>query len=135
MKKVIISISIILLLVLTLGCGCSKLEKAIKKEEVKVSTKEDVIKDQNIEVFTFTKTSLIYKENTSTFKTKVTNESENTENLKEIKIHIKNEKGEDIVVLPGYVGESINPSETKKITSSVGFDISNAYSIEYEIIR
>ena len=135
MKKVIISISIILLLVLTVGCGCSKREKELKKEEVKVSTNENVIKDQEIEVFTFTNTMLIYKGNTSTFKTKVTNTSENTEYLKEIKIHVKNESGEDIVILPGYVGESIEGKETKKITSSVGFDITAAKSIEYEIVR
>ena len=135
MKKVIISISIVLLLGLTVGCGCSKKELKKEEEKVRVSTNENVIKDQQLEVFTFTNTMLIYEDNTSTFKTKVTNTSENTENLKEIKIHIKNELGEDIVVLPGYVGESINPNETKKITSSVGFDITDAFSVEYEIIR
>lgn len=130
-KKIIISI--VLLLTLATGCGCSKKEK--NQEDVKININEDVIKDQELEVFTFTNTSLTYEDNTSILITKVTNTSDKTEYLKEFKIHVKDEKGNKIVDLTGYVGDNIEGNSSIMISTSYAEDLTNASSIEYEIIR
>ena len=134
MKRVLIlSITIILMLSMTVGCGNKK--DNIKDDNVKVNTNEGITKDRKIGVFTFKNTSLVYENNTSKLMTLVTNTSENTEYLKEFKIHVKDESGNDIVVLPGYVGSSIDAKSSITISSSYASDLTDAASIEYEITR
>lgn len=131
-KTVIISITAILLLTLTVGCSCSKKEK---KEDIKVNTNEDVIKDQQLEVFKFENTSLVYEDNTSILTTVVTNTSSETEYLKEFKIHVKDNSGNEIVELTGFVGDNIEGNSSTTISSSYAEDLTSASSISYEIIR
>ena len=139
MKKAMLYISIIMLLVVTVGCNDKKQE--VKKEKkkvenkIKVDTNKDVIKNQNLEVFTFTNTSLVYENSTSVLATIVTNTSSETQYLKEFKIHVKDENGSEIVELTGFVGDNIKGNDSKQIVSSYGEDITHAASIEYEIIR
>jgi len=132
MKK----IGLIALIGMTLfatGCGC---QKEVKDEEIiRENLNEDVIKDQTLEVFTFTNTSLTYQDNTSLLFTKVTNTSSEAQYLKKFKIHVWGENGKEIVTLTGHVGASIGPGESKTINSTYGFDITNATSITYEIVR
>lgn len=135
MKKILCLIfSAFLLLSITTGCGCSK--KNIKKDKkIKVNTNEDVIKDQQLEVFTFTNTSLVYEDSTSILTTVVTNTSEKTEYLKEFKINVKDKDGNVIVVLTGFVGDNIEAKSSMVITSSYGEDLTKAASIDYEVVR
>jgi len=131
MKKIII---MLIGLILVTGCGCDKNKK--KEEEViKENLQQEVIKDQTLEVFTFTNTSLTYQKNTTLLVTVVTNTSSETQYLKQFKIHVWDKDGKEIRTLTGFVGASLEPNESKTINSSCGEDLTNAASITYEIVR
>lgn len=113
------------------GCG----KKAEPEENIKSNTNENVVKDQKLEVFEFTNTSLIYEEGTSKLETTVTNTSEEIVYLSEFKIHVKDENESEIIELVGFVGEQLQPKESRVITSYSVEDLTNASSISYEIVR
>ena len=126
-----------LLLVATLvtGCGCTKKDnkKNNTKDDVKVNTEENVIKDQTFEGLTFTNTSLTTTNGVSTLITEVSNSTGEDYTLEEFTITIKNKDGEVITTIPGYVGDVIKNGETRTINSSIDIDLSNASSIEYSV--
>lgn len=124
MKKIffVLLMSIIILT----GCG---------KKEVKVETKKNQYEKQVVENFEFKNIYLTYEDNVSTLKSTVTNIGTEVEEIKEFKIHVKNELNQDIIVLTGFIGDKIRPGETKEIISNYGSDITNASYIKYEIIR
>lgn len=134
MKKIIGLTTIVLLtFALLTGCGCSKKEN--NKDEIKTNTNENVIKDQQLEVFQFTNTSLIYEDNNSYLQTTVTNTSTETQYLEQFNIIVKDSLGNVIITLPGFVGAYIEPNASKIISSSCARDLTTASSIEYEIVR
>lgn len=134
MKKiVIISISLLLLMILLAGCGKKEEEK--NNNDIKTNISEGVIKDQHLEVFTFTNTSLVYENGTSYLETIVTNTSDVDQYLEEFKIHVKDVEGNEIMELSGFIGNYIKANSSSKITSSCGEDLTSAKSIEYSIIR
>ena len=130
-KEFVLILTLVLSLGLITGCGCNKKEE----KEVKINTNQDVIKDQELEVFTFTNTSLVYEDETSILITKVTNTSNETQYLKEFKIHVKDIAGNEIVELTGFVGDNIEANSSTTISSSYSEDLTKAAKIEYEIIR
>ena len=136
MKKQIKSL-LALLLVATLvtGCGCTKKDnkKNNTKDDVKVNTEENVIKDQTFEGLTFTNTSLTTTNGVSTLITEVSNSTGSDYTLEEFTITIKNKAGEVITTIPGYVGDVIKNGETRTINSSIDIDLSSASSIEYSV--
>lgn len=112
MIKKIIGLSLTLLIALTFltGCGCNNKENdnkenIINEEEtnIKLNNNEDVIKDQVLEVFTFTNTSLVYENSTSVLETLVTNTSDTTQYLTEFKIIVKVDTGKEIITLTGFI--------------------------------
>ena len=135
MKKVMtLSISMLLVLGLVTGCGCNKKEeKKEQKEEVKVNTNKDVIKDQEVDGIKMTNTSFVTTNGITKLVTNVTNSSDEDYSLEEYIIIIKDKEGNEIVRIPGYVGDTIKAGETRTINSSVDRDLSDAGSIEYEV--
>ncbi len=136
MKKQIKSLLALLLVVtLVTGCGCTKKDnkKNNAKDDVKVNTEENVIKDQTFEGLTFTNTSLTTTNGVSTLITEVSNSTGSDYTLEEFTITIKNKDGEVITTIPGYVGDVIKNGETRTINSSIDIDLSNASSIEYSV--
>lgn len=136
MKKVLL-LTLISIISITLVTGCTLGKKPTEepKTVVKANTKENIIKDQTLGVFKFTRTSLLYKDGTSYLETSVTNTSDSAQTLQEFKIHVKDSKDNEIVTLTGFVGDKIDAGDTKVITSSYGADLSKAESIEYELIK
>ena len=136
MKRQIKSLLALLLVVtLVTGCGCTKKDnkKNNAKDDVKVNTEENVIKDQTFEGLTFTNTSLTTTNGVSTLITEVSNSTGEDYTLEEFTITIKNKAGEVITTIPGYVGDVIKNGETRTINSSIDIDLSNASSIEYSV--
>lgn len=131
MKKIII---MLIGFILVTGCGCDK-DKKKEEEVIKENLQQEVIKDQTLEVFTFTNTSLTYQKNTSVLVTQVTNTSSEPQYLKEFKIHVWAKDGKKIVTLTGFIGSNVGPGESRMISSSYGSDLTNAASITYEIVR
>lgn len=131
-KTLLVMLSLILVVGLTTGCGCSKKEE--KKEE-KYNTNEDVIKDQEVEDLKLTNTSLKVDDNYSTLVTLVSNPTSEDKEVKRFNIYVKDKDGKEIITLQGYVGDVVPAGESREITSNVNMDLSNAASIEYEIVK
>lgn len=140
MKK-IINITLMLLVCLTLvtGCGKDKSKNEDKKDDnkttVEVNNNEEVTKDQNIEGITITNTSLVYEDGISYLKATVTNNTGSDYELNEYKINVKDNNGNIIVTMPGYVGSVIKNGESKTVNTMISEDLSKAYSIEYEVVK
>lgn len=136
MKK-ILNLMVIFVFTITVatGCGCENKDKEEKKEETKVNTNEEVIKDQTVDVLTFTNTSLVYEDNNSKLQTTVTNTSDEDVYLAEFLIHVKDENGAEIVTMRGFVGGVVEAKSSKVINSVYGDDLTTAASIEYEIVK
>lgn len=129
----IFKIIIIFILSLNIITGCKKKEEQL--DDVKVNINDGIIKEQQVEMFQFKNTSLIYEDGTTTLETSVTNTSNNEEYLKEFNIQILNRNGNEIITLVGFIGDNIKPGETKIISSYCGEDLSNGVSIIYTIKR
>ena len=140
MKK-IINITLMLLVCLTLvtGCGKDKSKNEDKKDDnkttVEVNNNEEVTKDQNIEGIMITNTSLVYEDGISYLKATVTNNTGSDYELNEYKINVKDNNGNIIATMPGYVGSVIKIGESKTINTMISEDLSKAYSIEYEVVK
>ena len=140
MKK-IINITLMLLVCLTLvtGCGKDKTKNDDKKDDnkttVEVNNNEDITKNQNIEGIEITNTSLVYEDGISYLKATVTNNTGSDYELNEYRINVKDDDGNIIVTMPGYVGSVLKNGESKTINTTIGEDLSKAYSIEYEVVK
>lgn len=134
-KQVKSLLALLLVATLVTGCGCTKKDnkKNNTKDDVKVNTEENVIKDQTFEGLTFTNTSLTTTNGVSTLITEVSNSTGEDYTLEEFTITIKNKAGEVITTIPGYVGDVIKNGETRTINSSIDIDLSSASSIEYSV--
>ena len=133
MKK-ILNISMAMLVGMFLLTGCQN-NKDVKPIETKANTNTEVVKDQQLENFTFKSTSLVYEEQTSTLQTVVTNTGSKVEMLSEFLIHVKDAEGNEIVTLTGFIGDSLKPGESRTITSSYGDDLTTPASNSYEFER
>lgn len=131
-KTLLVILSLFLVVGLATGCGCSKKEE---KKEDKFNTNEDVIKDQQVEELNLTNTSLKVDDNYSTLVTLVSNPTNEDKEVRVFNIYVKDKDGNEIVTLQGYVGDVIPAGESREITSNVIMDLSNATSIEYEILK
>ena len=131
-KKLIFLFTVMLVSVVVTGCT-ENVNKT--KEEQIVNKNEEVIKNQTVEVFSFSKTSLVYSGGTSTLITSVKNNSSKTEYIKSFNIIVKDANGNLVVTMLGYIGEEIPAGETRQITSNTDLNLSKAVSIEYTINR
>ena len=126
-------------LTLVTGCGKDKSKNEDKKDDnkttVEVNNNEEVTKAQNIEGITITNTSLVYEDGISYLKATVTNNTGSDYELNEYKINVKDNNGNIIVTMPGYVGSVIKNGESKTVNTMISEDLSKAYSIEYEVIK
>ena len=126
-------------LTLVTGCGKDKSKNEDKKDDnkttVEVNNNEEVTKAQNIEGITITNTSLVYEDGISYLKATVTNNTGSDYELNEYKINVKDNDGNIIVTMPGYVGSVLKNGESKTINTMISEDLSKAYSIEYEVVK
>lgn len=129
----IIKIMTILILSLNMITGCKKKEEQL--DNIKVNLNDGIIKEQQVEVFQFKNTSLIYENGMTSLETSVTNTSNKEEYLKEFNIQILNRNGNEIITLIGFIGDNIKPGETKIINSYCGEDLSTGTNIIYTIKR
>lgn len=108
-----------------------------KKEEtsIKANTNEDIIKEQEVEGNVMRNTSLIVEDGITYLVVDVTNNTNLDYRLNEYVIVVKDINGNEIIRIPGYVGEIIGIGETKTIRSMVNMDLSDTASIEYEVVK
>ena len=138
MKKALItSLSLLLILGISTGCGCKKKDKTNKddKQEETYNTNEGVIEDKEVEGLKLTNTSLVSTENSATLVTSVSNPTDEDKEVRIFYIHVKDKNGDEIVTLQGYVGGVVPAGQTREITSNVDRNLSNAYTVEYELVE
>ncbi len=109
-----------------------KEEEEIKRPEA--NTNEGIIKDRTENGISFTETTLTIVENGSSFSTLVTNTTEEEIKVRVFEINFKNEKGEVITTLYGYIGGSLLANESRRISSNVDIELKEAVDIEYKIV-
>lgn len=135
-KVVIISLAALMLLVAA-GCGCKKKESDDNKDKVAditANTNENVIKETEVEGLLVNNVSLVTENGAGSFNATVTNNSGAAKSVKYVKAHVKATDGSTIITLYGYIGETIENSQSKTISASCDRDLSTAASIEYEVV-
>ena len=130
-----ILLSIVLSLSLMVGCKKQEIKENNNPSNLELNTNQGVIEDKELEVFTFTNTSLIWNGNGTDLETKITNTSDNDEYLKGFNVIVYDEDGNVIASMEGYVGTTIKAHDTKVMSTGHYKDLTKATRIEYEIIR
>jgi len=132
-KRILVAFILIVMITIT-GCKKSSNENN-GNYTINPNTNQGVVEDKELDVFTFTNTSLIWNGNSTDLETLITNKSDNDTYLKGFNIYVTDENGDKIATLYGYVGSTI-PAHTSRIMSTGHYmDLSKAAKVEYEIIR
>lgn len=97
------------------------------------NTNEGVIQDQTVGNLKLTNTSLIVNNGQSQLTTTVTNDTDADIRVETFDIYVKDENGNLITTLLGYVGGIVRKHESRQIVSNCSIDLSNAFSIEYHV--
>ena len=99
-----------------------------------VNTEEKVNEDKVIgDGIKTTQTSLITKGTSSELTTEILNESEQDKYIQYVDIIFKDENGDTIDTLIGYVGQTIKSGESSYVVSDVNIDMSKTKDIEYVV--
>ena len=69
----------------------------------------------------------------TTFQTTVINNTGSDYQLNEYSIIVKDKEGNVIKTIPGYIGSIIKNGESKNLKSTTNADMSDAYSVEYQV--
>lgn len=134
MRKIIFTCFICSLFLVT-GCGCDQKKSTIsteKKEETTIQDPGD-LPDKKVKGLTFTKTSISYVEDMSTFVSTVKNTTKESMALEVIEVTIKDKKGKVLTTIPGFLSETLAPGEEKPFTAYINMDLSSAVDVEYKL--
>ena len=135
MKK---NFGIVLALLLSIGLltACGKKEEEVKPEPVIIeNTSEGIIKDREVDGISVTNTSMKTVDGLTKLEVTLTNNGSSDYQLNEYKIIVKDKDGNVIKEMPGYVGSVIKAGASKILKASTNADMSNASSIDYEVIK
>ena len=119
----ITSISIICILVVS---AVTLLGFNITHSSVLIS---EVLKDQEVDNLVFSNADL----NGNKLSVEVKNNSNEIYTLNTIDVVFKDESGNEITTLSGYIGNNLNTGDVKRLVVETDVDLSGAYSIEYKI--
>ena len=134
MKKILRNVSLICLCLLLTGCFGKKKEETKKEEPNKtVVDSKNVIKEQTVEGLKIGSVDLNVIDGISSFKATVTNTTEKNIVVEQVDVIIKGKDGKELITLPGYIGGTIKPNESKDIVSTTDMDLSKADSISYKV--
>ena len=135
MKRALIGVAIIISLTLLVN-GCSKkTNQDDNKSTLEPNTNQGVVASKEVDVFTFKNTSLIWNGNSSDLETVITNTSDEDAYLKGFTVHVYDEEGNEIATMPGYVSDHIKAHSTRTMSTGHYKNLSNAFKVEYEIIK
>ncbi len=103
------------------------------QEKAHANTNENIVKEQVIDNYKFSNTSLVMENGTSVFKTDVTNLQNVSRELKTFNIVLYDKNDKEIVTLLGYVASTLEANETKTVISNTDQDLTDAYYLKYVI--
>ncbi len=131
--------SLAMLIMIMPGCGkkeeVEEIPNDIPQTEQKSNTNDGVISDKTMGGLVFTNSSLVYDENNSILKTVVTNTTNENIVVRIFNIYVKDENGNLITTLLGYVGGEIPAGQSREIETKIDSNLEKAYTIEYEIVN
>ncbi len=135
MKKFAFACFICCLFLVT-GCGCDQKRNStpIKEDEKEKTALQDSGKLPNKKVngLSFTKTSISYVEDMSTFVSMVKNTTKKPITVEVIEVTIKNNRGKVLTVVPGFLSGTLEPGEEKPFVAYINMDLSAAVDVEYK---
>lgn len=126
MKKLLL-----LFLSIIIITGCNKKQEI--NNIIKVNQNELIIKEQVVNNLTLSDITLYYEKGLSTFNVKIKNNTENNITISNFNVTFKNKNGTIITTLKANDINLIETNTTKDISIVSDIDLSNAYSVEYEI--
>ena len=89
----------------------------------------ELLKNQEIDNLVFSNADL----NGNKLSVEVKNNSNEVYTLNTIDVVFKDESGSEITTLSGYIGNSLNTGDVKRLVVETDEDLSDSYSIEYRI--
>ena len=95
------------------------------------SSDTSILRNQVVDGLSFENAKLECNE-ICTFEVDIYNENKETYNLKSIDLKFK-QSDDSVITLTGYVGESLESDEGRKITASIDKDITSSVDLEYII--
>lgn len=135
MKKNLQVFIIILMLITITGCGkkTNKDNQDISSEPI-VNVEEGVTSDKDLgEGIVAQNTKMVTVNGETTITTNVINNGEEAKYIKYVDIILKNENGEVVKTLIGYIGQSIPSKQSYEVITSINIDLSEIKSVEYKI--
>lgn len=131
MKKIIMWGLLCVCFVSTVGCGCSK-QKNNNLEKIDESTLSgQFFEDQTLDVLKIENFNIAV-DGESFVSFDVKNTTKESVSVQYIKVLMYDENDGLVVETYGYVGGTLNASETKHITIDVDIDLSNVARVAYE---
>lgn len=139
-KKVLIAIVAVIVVIIVVVAVVfltrdKKENVATNEDGTTAITEQGVIKDESYGGLNFSNTTLIKDGNMYTLSMDVTNPTNDAIDLEQVGIDMKDDKGNTIITLYGYIGEPMAAGETRTITSSTETDLSKVTSktiVEYQ---
>lgn len=140
-KNIIIVIAIlVLLIILTIGIifvnkdeSNNKVLQEENNSNIKYNKNEKVVEDKNIDNITFTDFECSFDGTNSLIKYTITNKTNNTVNLGEYELIVKDKEGNILTNIMPNFDYDLKPKETYEMGNSVNIDLSDAYSIEFKL--
>ena len=96
------------------------------------SVNSSILRNQVVEGLSFENAALVCETGVCTFTVDVYNENKSTYNLKYIDIEFK-QPDNSVITLVGYIGESLDSEEGRKITASIDKNLEDSTGLEYKI--
>ena len=98
------------------------------------TTDSSILRNQTVEGLSFENATLEYKDGVTTYTVDVYNENKEKVSLKNIEINFKQED-DTYITLTGYIGNSLDSDDGKKMQASVDLDLTNSTDIEFNIVK
>ena len=134
MNKKILVAMIVILSTAVLVTGC-KDKKKTEIPPIDANVHSGVLGDKELEVFTFTNTSLTWNDNASNLETIITNNSDEDAYLKGFNVYVYDENDTIVATMSGYIGATIKAHGSRIMSTGHYKNLTNASRIEYEIIK
>jgi len=97
------------------------------------SPDDNYLVNQTVDGLSFENASLISENGISKYIVNVVNDNKDDYSLKTINVTFKDNEGNEITTLLGYIGDSLSPNEEKVLNISTDQEITGISSIEYKI--
>lgn len=141
MKKKILFTFLACGLILTTACGKKEENKGnnganenppvVEDKGPVANTESGIISEATVDGLKFTNISLVTEGTGSRFNADVVNTTAEAVQVKSFNIILKDEAGNEVVTLLGYVGTTMEPGATVTISSGVQMDLTKVKSVEY----